>query len=182
MGNDKQTQLSEYVYRVYLDWFSVAKGGRKQIPLEGLYYCTTELKQEQRVSSWSIVLKLGEYSQEALLWFLVDAQQRVAIGDVIDLMEGSRCVGQAIVYLVELQNMLNFWFETCQICDGQGRLVLYMDEKYHRPILCCDECDLVVNLHNQEKLHIRQVKLGHITLADIGKYKLEQYARHIYKK
>ena len=179
MNNNNDIQYSEPVYEVYLDWFT--KGRRKHVPQSGIYYYTTQLIQEQGISSWSIVLKLSESSHGAFLWFLVNAQQQVNISDVIDLMEGSHCIGQALVCSVKEQNTLSFWFETCHLCNGQGRLELCIDEKYNCPVLCCDECDFIIDLKNKQNLRMRQLQLKKMTVVEVQRYGVEQYARYVYE-
>lgn len=41
------------IYTVSIDWLSVEKGGKKEIPEQGFYFCTTELLQEHQILTWS---------------------------------------------------------------------------------------------------------------------------------
>lgn len=182
----RDIQRTKHAYSVFIDWYSVEKGGRKYIPTQGIYYCTTDLA-VAGVHSWSIALKMDELSKnEALLWFLFHHEERqIEIGQMLNLFEGARCVGQVIVHAVyEIEN-LSFWFEVCKTCD-QGRMQIYIDERYSKPFLCCDVCYdayyLPVVHEKEEFVNIIKIKNHFADLIEIQHYNLCDFALKIYKK
>ena len=129
--NDKYMQRSTFAYQVYIDWKSIENGGRKQNPMQGIHYFTTNIKYEDQNNAWSIVIKLDALRpNQALLWFLVDAQnQQLEVGHMIELLAGNRCVADAMVYSVKQVKDFSFWFESCSECHGQGRMQLFKQKK-----------------------------------------------------
>jgi tRNA U34 2-thiouridine synthase MnmA/TrmU len=100
----------QQVFNVLVDWYTPENGGRQQIPLQGVYYCTTEILQSQKKYTWSIALKLNEMSpHEADMWFLFDHDEcRVETGQIYNLFEGPRCVGQIMIQRIKDSDALNF--------------------------------------------------------------------------
>ena len=180
--NTQQSSLQQpfQVFQVSLNWLSVDKGGRKHIPHTGIYFCTTELLQDEDIASWSIVLKLSQQTpHEAWLWFLFDAQQQVDLGDAFDLMEGARCVGRALVYDILDSTSLSFWYDTCTHCQGQGYLQLCMAERQQRAFLCCDTCYFAYWLSDQippEPLNALKTSHHLANLREVQYYRLAEYA------
>lgn len=87
------------IFDVLIDWYPPEKGGRRQIPQRGIYYCTTEILNKYKTDTWSIALKMNEISQhEAEMWFLFDHDERhVHIGQLFVLLEGPKCVGHIMI-------------------------------------------------------------------------------------
>ncbi|WP_336035061.1 hypothetical protein [Acinetobacter bereziniae] len=98
------------VFEVLIDWYTPENGGRQHIPQHGVYYCTTEILHKHKINTWSIALKMNAMSPyEAEMWFLFDHDERhIHIGQLFNLLEGPRCVGQIMIQRLKDSELLNF--------------------------------------------------------------------------
>lgn len=181
MRNTQETDyLTSFVYKIYIEWFKEEKGGRKHIPKDGSYFCTTDLIHYDDIVTWSIGINLDHQ----LMWFLFDdIERQIEVGQVIDLMEGSKTVGQAMIYQIKKMDTLHFWYEICPECDGSGRLQLCIEERYFRPILCCDECyfSYFIPIQNNqiELINVLKVKNHLACLPELNRYNIMHFAKYI---
>lgn len=161
----------------------VEKGGKKEIPEQGFYFCTTELLQEHQILTWSLGLKVSMGSKDdTLMWFLFEVGQQLELGQIIDLKEGEKVVAQAIVYDIQNSENLSFWYALCSECQGQGRLELCIEERYNTAFLCCEECYFAYVIPKEkdsfEYVNVFKVKNHLANLAEIRQFKLEKLAVH----
>ncbi len=71
-NNRSAVVKQKQIFDVLIDWYPPEKGGRRQIPQRGIYYCTTEILNKYKTDTWSIALKMNEISQhEAEMWFFL---------------------------------------------------------------------------------------------------------------
>ena len=81
---------------------------------------------------------------------------------------------------------MNFWYQVCPKCYGQGRLVIAIDEIKNIPFLNCDECEAswytVSSLQSEPPFLGYKIKNHIASESEIEKYGWHKLALHKYKK
>ncbi len=78
-----------------------------------------------------------------------------------------------------------YWYRTCPVCDGQGRLLLFRDCSSDDLYLHCEECEsgwrdpeMAGQKHAGFLTSDENFEAEPATLADIAKHGWRKYAKH----